>query len=96
TDTNAALRAAELECDLIIKATKVNGLYDKDPVKNPDAVFISDISFDAVIKNGYNVMDITAFTLCRDNNIPIYICNFFEQGTVTGFLNGEKKGSIIR
>jgi uridylate kinase len=96
TDTNAALRASELQCDLIIKATKVDGLYDRDPEKFSDAVFIDEITFDEVIKKDLQVMDITAFTLCRENNIPIFICNLTREGQILDFLEGKKTGSIVR
>lgn len=95
TDTNSALRACELECDIIIKGTKVNGLYDKDPVKYKDAKFIESISFDEVIQKDLKVMDITAFTLCKENEIPILICNLKEGNQIERFLKGEKTGSIV-
>ena len=94
TDTAAALRASELDCNLIIKATKVNGIYDKDPIKNKRAKLIKNISYDEVIKKNLKVMDLTAISLAKDTKIPIYITNIFKENSLINVLN--KKGSYSK
>lgn len=95
TDTCAALRASELEADLLIKATKVSGVYSDDPKTNPDAQFFDKLTFDEVLKKNLKIMDLSAITLCRDNNIPIIVLNIFEKGNITKALYGEHVGSKI-
>lgn len=95
TDTCAALRASELEADLLIKATKVSGVYSDDPKINPDAQFFDKLTFDEVLKKNLKIMDLSAITLCRDNNIPIIVLNIFEKGNITKALYGEHVGSKI-
>lgn len=95
TDTCAALRAAELEADLLIKATKVSGVYSDDPKINPDAELFDKLSFDQVLKKNLRIMDHSAITLCRDNNIPIIVLNIFEKGNITKALYGEHVGTKI-
>jgi uridylate kinase len=95
TDTCAALRASELDVDLLIKATKVNGVYSDDPEKNPDAKFFEKLSFDEVLTKKLRIMDHAAISLCRDNNIPIIVLNIFEKGNITKALSGEKVGTKI-
>ncbi len=77
TDTTAALRGMELKCDIIIKATKVDGIYDKDPVKYPDAHKFGRLNYDEVLERRLGVMDSTAFALLRDNNMPVVVCKMF-------------------
>ncbi|NTU70166.1 UMP kinase [bacterium] len=96
TDTAAALRALEIEADVMIKATKVDGVYDCDPHKNKKAKKFEMLCFDDVIKNDIKVMDQTAFTLCRENNLPVIVLNLFEDGTIKKALMGEKVGTIIK
>jgi uridylate kinase len=95
TDTCAALRASELEADLLIKATKVSGVYSDDPKINPDAQFFDQLTFDEVLTKNLKIMDLSAITLCRDNNIPIIVLNIFEKGNITKALYGEHVGSKI-
>jgi uridylate kinase len=95
TDTCAALRASELDADLLIKATKVRGVYSDDPEKNPDARLFDKLSFDQVLKKNLRIMDLSAISLCRDNNIPIIVLNIFEKGNITKALYGEHVGTKI-
>ncbi|WP_420265991.1 UMP kinase [Candidatus Magnetominusculus dajiuhuensis] len=95
TDTAAALRAMEIDADVIFKATKVDGVYTKDPVKNPDAVMIEHITHGDVLKQGISVMDSTAITLCMDNNLPIIVFNLKNKGAIKRALLGEKVGSFV-
>ena len=95
TDTCAALRAAELDVDLIIKATKVDGVYTGDPKKNPDAKFIKELSYQDVLQNKLKIMDPAAISLCSENNIPIVVLNLFEKGNIAKTLKGEKIGTLI-
>ena len=87
TDTAAALRASEIDADIMIKATKVNGIYSDDPIKNPKAVKFDQISFDDVIDKKLKVMDATAFTLCREQSMPIGVINIFKQNSLYNFIN---------
>ena len=97
TDSAAALRANELDVDIIIKATKVNGVYSDDPHKNPDAVRYSQLTYKEVIMQHLNVMDMTAFTLCQENNMPIMVVNFFEDDDLLRAIKGETGiGTLIR
>ncbi len=95
TDTGAALRAAEIGADLVIKGTKVDGVYDKDPAKHKDAVLYHDLSYDTAIEKKLRVMDITAFSICQDNKIPIIVCNMTKSGNIKKILSGEKIGTLI-
>lgn len=96
TDTAAALRAAEIGADVLLKATKVGGIYDKDPEKYPDAVLIKEISYLEVINMGIRVMDHTALTLCRENKIPIIVFNVKEKGNLKSVVLGYSVGSVVR
>lgn len=96
TDTAAALRAIEIEADVIVKGTRVDGVYDSDPEKNPDAEFFSKISYLDVIRKNLRVMDMTAITLCRENTLPIVVMNMNERGNFTKLLRGEKVGSLVQ
>ncbi len=95
TDTAAALRANEVDAEVLMKATKVDGIYDKDPVGNTDAVKIDKISFLEVINRQIKIMDSTAVTLCMDSDIDIIIFNIFEKENMSKVINGEKIGSIV-
>lgn len=95
TDTCAALRSSELDVELLIKATKVQGVYSDDPEKNPDAQFFEQLSYDQVLEKKLRVMDHSAITLCRDNNIPIVVLNIFEKGNITKAICGEPVGTKI-
>jgi uridylate kinase len=96
TDTAGALRAAEISAQLFIKATKVDGIYTDDPVKNPQAEFIDEISYLETINRGIRVMDHTALTLCMENKIPILVLNINKPGNLLRAVKGEKVGSLIR
>ena len=95
TDTCAALRASELDVDLLVKATKVQGVYSDDPETNPDAQLFEQLSYDQVLTKKLRIMDHPAITLCRDNNIPIVVLNIFERGNITKALCGEQVGTKI-
>ncbi|CAG0905641.1 unnamed protein product, partial [Darwinula stevensoni] len=89
TDSAAALRANEINANVILKGTRVDGIYDSDPEKNPNAVRYDKISFAKVISMGLSVMDMTAFTLCQENNLPIIVFDINEPGHLTRIANGE-------
>ena len=95
TDTAASLRAIEIQADVIVKGTRVEGVYDSDPEKNPHAEFFADISYLDVIRKNLRVMDMTAITLCRENVLPIVVMNMNEKGNLTRLLKGEKVGSLV-
>ncbi|MBF0190604.1 MAG: UMP kinase [Magnetococcales bacterium] len=95
TDTAASLRAAEIHADLLLKATKVDGVYDADPVKNPGAKKFTSLTYDEVLRLGLGVMDLTAITLCRDNRIPLCVFSIQERGCLEAILKGEARGTTI-
>jgi uridylate kinase len=95
TDTAAALRAMEIGAELLIKATKVEGVYDKDPVKHPEAVMYRRLSYDRVLSQRLAVMDSTAITLCRDNQLPIRVCSLARRGNVKRLVLGEDVGTLV-
>ena len=95
TDTAAALRAIEIEADVIIKGTRVDGIYDSDPEKNPNAKKFDQISYIDVIQKNLRVMDLTAITLCQDNKLPILVFNMEEHGNLRRLLTGETIGSTV-
>ena len=95
TDTAAALRGMEMNVDLVVKATKVDGIYSDDPVKNPSAERFSDITFDEAIKKNLRVMDATAFTLCRDQNLPICVLSILEKDSLKRLVLGENRGTLV-
>jgi uridylate kinase len=95
TDTCAALRASEIDAELMIKATKVDGVYTDDPVKNPNATLIEHISYQEVLSQNLKVMDPAAVSLCRENHIPIVVLNIFKDGNITRVLQGEHVGTVI-
>jgi uridylate kinase len=96
TDTTAALRAMEIKAEVIFKATKVDGIYDADPVKVKTAKMYSEISYIEVLTKGLAVMDTTAISLCMDNRVPIIVFNIKESGNIRRVLQGEKIGSLVR
>jgi uridylate kinase len=95
TDTCAALRASELDANVLIKATKVDGVYDDDPVKNPKANLFDKLSYQEVLNRNLRVMDLSAISMCSENKIPIIVLNIFQKGNITKALLGEKIGTII-
>lgn len=95
TDTTAALRANEIKAKVILKATKVDGIYDADPVKVPNAKFFSEISYIDVLTQQLAVMDTTAISLCMDNKVPIIVFNMKTKGNIRRVIMGEKIGSLV-
>lgn len=95
TDTAAALRAVEIEADVIIKGTRVDGVYDSDPEKNPNAIKFPNISYMDVLKRNLNIMDMTAITLCRENKLPILVFNMNGPGNLKRLVMGEAIGTKV-
>ena len=96
TDTGAALRAAEIDADIIFKATNVDGVYDSDPKTNPDAKMFDTLSFMDVLSQGLHVMDSTAASLCMDNNLPILVFNLNDPENIVRAVKGEATGTIVK
>ena len=96
TDTAATLRAIEIEADIILKGTRVDGIYSDDPEKNPDSKKYTLISFDEVLQKKLNVMDLTAFTLCQENNLPIQVFNMNIEGNLTKVCQGVNVGTLVK
>ncbi|HIA09211.1 MAG TPA: UMP kinase [Chromatiaceae bacterium] len=96
TDSAASLRAIELDADILIKATKVDGIYTDDPATNPDATLLKELSYDQVIQDKLAVMDTTAVVLCRDQNMPLRVMNTFEKGALFKLVHGESIGSLVQ
>lgn len=95
TDTAAALRAAEINADIVIKATNVDGIYTADPKKDKNATMLDDLTYLDVLNKKLNVMDATATTLCMDNNIPILVYNMNKKGSLLKVVNGDKIGTLV-
>lgn len=95
TDSAASLRAIEIDAQLMIKATKVQGVYSADPNKDPNAKFYPRLTYDEALDQRLNVMDTTALVLCRDNNMPMRVMNIFEKGAVMKLMTGQDIGSLI-
>jgi len=95
TDTTAALRALEVNADCVMKATRVDGVYDKDPLKYDDAVKYSELSYIDVLNKGLQVMDSTAISLCMDNDLPILVFNMETEGNISRALAGEDVGTLV-
>lgn len=96
TDTAAALRCAETQCDVLFKATKVDGIYDSDPITNPDAIKLPSLTHREALKRNIKVMDSTAFSLCMDNRIPIVVFKLLKSGNLRKCTEGQSIGSIVR
>ncbi|MCL6582247.1 MAG: UMP kinase [bacterium] len=96
TDTAAALRAIEIGAEVILKATKVDGIYSSDPLKDKEAVKYEELTYMDVLKKQLSVMDSTAISLCMDNHLPIIVFNFKQKGNIRKIILGEKIGSIVR
>jgi len=96
TDTAAALRAMEVHAEIILKATKVDGIYDKDPEKFPEAVKFQELTYMDVLSRHLKVMDSTAISLCMDNSMPIIVFNLKEKGNIKRIIYGEKIGSLVK
>ncbi len=95
TDSAASLRAIEIEADVVLKGTRVDGIYSADPEKDPNAVFYSNISFKDVFEKGLNVMDMTAFTLCKENGLPIIVFDMNTSGNLKRLVQGERIGTLV-
>ena len=95
TDTAAVLRGIEINADIIIKATKVDGIYSEDPFKNKNAKKYDSLSFKEVIDKELKVMDMTAFTLCKENNLPIVVLNIKDEKSLLNFVNNKKIGTVV-
>ena len=95
TDTAAALRAIEIDADVVVKATKVDGIYDKDPKKFPDAVKYDVVTYDECLSKNLRVMDQTAISLCRENSLPILVFNLLEEGNLKKVITGETIGTKV-
>ncbi|MCZ6596749.1 MAG: UMP kinase [Planctomycetota bacterium] len=96
TDTAAALRATELGCEVLLKATKVDGVYTADPMKDPEAKRFTSLTYMQVLERGLKVMDGTAITLCMENHLPVVVFNMFEEGNIERVVRGEALGTTIR
>lgn len=95
TDTAAALRGIEINADVVLKATKVDGIYDSDPMKNPQALRFSKLSYSQVIQQNLQVMDLAAFALCRDHAMPIRVFDMLKPGAIERILKGEDEGTLV-
>jgi len=95
TDSAASLRAIELKVDLLVKATKVDGVYSADPVKDPNATFYPELDFSRVLAENLGVMDATAIVLCRDHNIKLRVVNIFDEGNLMKLATGESVGTLV-
>ena len=95
TDTASALRATEIECDVLLKGTRVDGIYDADPEKNPNAVKYSNLRFQEALDKKLNVMDLTAFTLCQENRLPIIVFDMNQPGNLLRIVQGESLGTLV-
>jgi len=96
TDSAAALRAVEIDADVILKGTRVDGIYTADPEKDPSATKYEEISFNEIFEKGLKVMDMTAFTLCHENNVPIVVFDMNKVGNLLKVAQGEKIGTIVK
>lgn len=95
TDTGSSLRGLEIEADVMLKGTRVDGVYTADPEKDPEAVKFTDITYDEVLARGLKVMDLTAICMCNDNNLPIYIFNMDVVGNLKKVIEGEEIGTLV-
>jgi uridylate kinase len=96
TDTASALRALEIKADAILKGTRVDGVYSSDPEKDPKAVKYDSLSFNEAYEKGLKIMDLTAFTLCRENNLPILVFNMNVKGNLLKIIKGDKIGTVVQ
>jgi len=96
TDTASALRAVEIEADVLLKGTRVDGVYNVDPEKDPKAVKYDEVTFDEAYRKGLHIMDLTAFTLCSENNMPILVFDMNKKGNLKRIISGEKIGTLVR
>lgn len=96
TDTAASLRAIEINADVVLKGTRVDGIYTADPLKDPSATRFDEITFQDVYNRGLSVMDMTAFTLCQENKLPIIVFDMNKPGNLSRLANGEHVGTLVR
>jgi uridylate kinase len=96
TDTAASLRAIEMKADVVLKGTRVDGIYTADPEKDPTATKYDEVSFQEVFNKGLNVMDMTAFTLCQENSLPIIVFDMNKEGNFMKIAQGEHVGTLVR
>ncbi len=96
TDTASALRAVEIDAEALLKGTRVDGVFTSDPEKNADAIKFDELSFDEAIEKQLNIMDITAFTMCRENRIPVVVFNMNTKGNLKKLISGEKIGTLVK
>jgi uridylate kinase len=95
TDTGSSLRGIEIEADVMLKGTRVDGIYTADPEKDPSAVKYDEITYDEIYNKGLKVMDLTATTMCKENNLPIIVFNMDVPGNLIKVINGEKIGTYV-
>jgi uridylate kinase len=95
TDSASALRGVEIEAEVLLKGTRVDGIYTADPEKDPTATKFEDITFDEVYSRGLKIMDLTAFTLCKENNLSIIVFDMDTEGNLQRVLEGEKNGTLV-
>lgn len=95
TDSAASLRAIEIEAQVVLKGTKVDGIYTADPMKDSSATLYNNLTFDEVYQKGLNVMDMTAFTLCKENNLPIIVFDMNQEGNLLRIVEGEEVGTLV-
>ena len=95
TDTGSSLRAIEIEADVMLKGTRVDGIYTADPEKDPTAIKFSDITYDEIYNRNLRVMDLTATTMCKENNMPIYVFDMDTEGNLLRVINGEPIGTLV-
>jgi len=95
TDTASALRGIEIEAEIMMKGTRVDGIYTSDPEKNPDATKFEKISFDEIYNKNLKIMDLTATTLCKENNLPLLVFNMDKPGNLQKVINGENIGTVV-
>jgi len=96
TDTAATLRAVEMEADVMLKGTRVDGVYTADPEKDPEAEKYDEITFDEALQKKLRILDLTAFTMCRENDLPIIVFNMNEKGNLKKLISGEKIGTLVK
>jgi uridylate kinase len=96
TDTASALRAVEMEADVMLKGTRVDGVYTSDPEKDPDAEKYDEITFAEALNNELRILDLTAFTMCKENDLPIIVFNMNEKGSLKRLISGEKVGTLVK
>jgi len=96
TDTASALRAVEIEANILLKGTRVDGVYSADPEKDPKAIKYDEVTFDEVYSKGLHIMDLTAFTLCNENNMPILVFDMNKKGNLKNIISGEKIGTLVK